>query len=37
MSIDGPAIIEEYDSTTYVAPKWTLTVEDDLLILRRAR
>jgi N-methylhydantoinase A len=34
--VDGPAIIEEYDSTTYLAPTWSLTVEDGLLILQKA-
>lgn len=29
----GPLVIEEYDSTTYVAPGWTVTREDDLLLL----
>ena len=35
--IAGPAIIEEYDSTTYLAPHWKVTVEDDLLLLRKER
>ncbi len=34
--IDGPAIVEEYDATTYLAPGWTLTVEDALLVLNWA-
>jgi N-methylhydantoinase A/oxoprolinase/acetone carboxylase beta subunit len=34
--VDGPAIIEEYDSTTYLAPTWSLTVEDGLLALQKA-
>ena len=29
----GPFVVEEYDSTTYVAPGWTVTREDDLLLL----
>jgi|HubBroStandDraft_4_1064222.scaffolds.fasta_scaffold00004_92 N-methylhydantoinase A len=33
--IDGPAIVEAYDSTTYVAPGWTLSLDGDLLILQR--
>ena len=31
----GPAIVEEYDSTTWVAPGWSLRVEGDLLALQR--
>lgn len=33
--IDGPAIVEAYDSTTFVAPDWSLTVDGDLLQLQR--
>ncbi|HLX26011.1 MAG TPA: hydantoinase/oxoprolinase family protein [Candidatus Cybelea sp.] len=33
--IDGPAIVEAYDSTTYLAPGWSLAVEGDLLVMRR--
>jgi N-methylhydantoinase A len=33
---DGPAIVEAYDSTTYVAPGWSLRVEHDLFVLQRA-
>ncbi len=33
--IDGPAIVEAYDSTTYVAPGWELSVDGDLLALQR--
>ncbi|MFY9719615.1 MAG: hydantoinase/oxoprolinase family protein, partial [Candidatus Cybelea sp.] len=33
--IEGPAIVEEYDCTTYVAPGWSLVVEDDVLVLRK--
>jgi N-methylhydantoinase A len=33
--LDGPAIVEAYDSTTYVAPKWSLEVAGDLLVLER--
>lgn len=33
--IEGPAIVEAYDSTTYVAPGWNLSVEGDLLLLQR--
>ena len=29
----GPLVVEEYDSTTYVAPGWTVTRQDDLLLL----
>jgi N-methylhydantoinase A len=34
-AIAGPAIVESYDSTTYLAPKWSLMVEGDLLMLQR--
>jgi N-methylhydantoinase A len=33
--IEGPAIVEAYDSTTYVAPRWRLVAQDDLLVLER--
>jgi N-methylhydantoinase A len=33
--IDGPAIVEQYDSCTYLAPGWSSTVQDDLLLLNR--
>ncbi len=33
--IDGPAIIEAYDSTVYVAPGWSCNAEGDLLVLER--
>ena len=32
--IDGPAVVEAYDSTTYVAPSWSLAVDGDLLVLQ---
>jgi N-methylhydantoinase A/oxoprolinase/acetone carboxylase beta subunit len=35
MQLDGPAIVEQYDSTTYLAPDWRLRVEGDLLVLER--
>ncbi len=35
-SFDGPAIVEEYDSTTYVAPGWSLRLQGELIDLRRA-
>jgi N-methylhydantoinase A/oxoprolinase/acetone carboxylase beta subunit len=35
--IDGPAILEEYDSTTFVAPGWSASVDGDRLELRRER
>ncbi|HEY6326848.1 MAG TPA: hypothetical protein VIW73_10100, partial [Candidatus Cybelea sp.] len=35
--IEGPAIVEEYDSTTYVAPGWSCKVEGDLLVQERGR
>jgi N-methylhydantoinase A len=34
-SIDGPAIVEQYDATTYVAPGWRLRVADPMLELTR--
>ena len=33
----GPAIVEAYDSTTYVAPAWSLAVDGDMLVLQRGR
>jgi N-methylhydantoinase A len=35
--VDAPAVVEQYDTTTYVAPGWTMTVEEDLLVLERAK
>jgi N-methylhydantoinase A len=35
--VNGPALVEEYDSTTYVAPEWRMTVREELLMLERAR
>lgn len=35
-SLDGPAVVEAYDSTTYVAPGWSLRVDDDLLLMQKA-
>jgi N-methylhydantoinase A len=35
--LEGPAIVEEYDSTTYVAPGWSASVEGDLLALKPER
>ncbi|HYL26912.1 MAG TPA: hydantoinase/oxoprolinase family protein, partial [Candidatus Nitrosotalea sp.] len=35
--IEGPAILEDYDSTTYVAPGWRLQSESELLIMEPAR
>jgi N-methylhydantoinase A len=34
-SIEGPAIVEAYDSTTYVAPNWLLIADGDLLVMHR--
>ncbi len=34
--VDGPAIVEAYDSTTYLPPRWTLEVDGDLLTLQRS-
>jgi N-methylhydantoinase A len=33
---DGPAIVEEYDSTTYVPRAWSMRVSSGLLVLRRS-
>jgi N-methylhydantoinase A len=33
--IDGPAIVEAYDSTTYVAPNWRLAASGEMLVLQR--
>ncbi|HEV3092270.1 MAG TPA: hydantoinase/oxoprolinase family protein [Candidatus Cybelea sp.] len=33
--IDGPAIVEEYDSTTYVAPGWSLRRDGAMLMLEQ--
>src|SRR5579863_9609027 len=33
---EGPAIVEEYDCTTYVAPQWRLSADPSVLILERA-
>ena len=35
--INGPAIVEAYDSTTYIAPDWRLATERGLLILEPSR
>ncbi len=32
---DGPLLVEQYDTTTYVAPRWSVTVEEATLILER--
>ena len=32
-TLEGPAIVEQYDTTTYVAPGWLLTVEPEMLVL----
>ncbi len=34
-AIRGAAIVEQYDTTTYVAPGWTLRVHGDVLVLDR--
>jgi len=37
-SIDGPAIIEEYDSTTVVPPSWSCTIEEHgCLVMKREK
>ncbi|HEX3370267.1 MAG TPA: hydantoinase/oxoprolinase family protein, partial [Candidatus Cybelea sp.] len=33
--VEGPAIVEEYDSTTYVPPGWSLAVDAEMLRLER--
>jgi N-methylhydantoinase A len=33
--ITGPAIVEAYDSTTYLAPEWSLAADGELLVLQR--
>ena len=33
--VDGPAIVEEYDSTTFLAPHWSLSSDDGLLVLQK--
>jgi N-methylhydantoinase A len=33
--IEGPAIVEEYDCTTYVAPQWSLTADARVLVLEK--
>ncbi len=35
--VDGPAIVEEYDSTTYVPPGWSLAVNGEVLRLASPR
>ena len=34
-TIQGPALIEQYDTTTYVPPQWTARNEDAMVILER--
>jgi N-methylhydantoinase A len=34
--IEGPAIVEEYDCTTYLAPAWSLCADRGLLLLEKA-
>jgi N-methylhydantoinase A len=33
--LGGPAIVEAYDSTAYIAPEWSLAVDGALLVLQR--
>jgi N-methylhydantoinase A len=33
--VEGPAIVEEYDSGTYLAAGWSLTAREELLVLER--
>ncbi len=35
--VEGPAIVEEYDCTTYVAPQWSVVVDGDVLILEKLK
>jgi N-methylhydantoinase A len=35
--IEGPAIVEAYDSTAYIALAWSLAADDDMLVLQRDR
>jgi N-methylhydantoinase A len=37
VALEGPAIVEAYDSTAYAAPGWLLTADGDLLVLLRRR
>jgi N-methylhydantoinase A len=37
MRVEGPAVVEEYDCTTYVAPQWSMVVEADMLVLESER
>ena len=34
-AIAGPAIVEQYDTCTYLAPRWSMAVRNDLLVLDR--
>jgi N-methylhydantoinase A len=34
--IEGPAIVEEYDCTTYLAPQWSLHADGGVLLLEKA-
>jgi N-methylhydantoinase A/oxoprolinase/acetone carboxylase beta subunit len=34
--IEGPAIVEEYDCTTYLAPEWSLYADRGVLLLEKA-
>ncbi len=34
-TIAGPALIEQYDTLTYVPPKWSATVNGSMLIVER--
>ncbi|MGC9992073.1 MAG: hydantoinase/oxoprolinase family protein [Candidatus Cybelea sp.] len=33
--VEGPAIVEEYDCTTYLAPQWSLDADRGMLLLQR--
>jgi N-methylhydantoinase A len=34
--IEGPAVVEEYDCTTYLAPRWSLCADRGVLLLEKA-
>ncbi len=34
--VEGPAIVEEYDCTTYLAPQWSLHADRGVLRLEKA-
>jgi len=34
--IGGPALVEQYDTCTYVPPGWSAKVQDEMLLVERA-